>query len=77
LPGFLAAGCWLPANAARSVFKDDVNQEAIKVSESLILELSPVGESGTGVCGLLATSITTYMDPALVQAKAKEVMAGR
>jgi hypothetical protein len=61
---------------ARSVFKDDVDQEPIRVSESLILELSPVGESDVGVCRLQATSITTYMDPARVQVKAKEVMAG-
>jgi hypothetical protein len=55
---------------SRSVFRDDTEQEAVKVNEILIisLEQAPPGE---GLYGLWVTQAKAYLDPSPVADKAK------
>jgi hypothetical protein len=55
------------------VFKADAENEAVKVSEVLILELEEAPE-GRGVERLWVTDVKAYLDPAAVQTKGRTLM---
>jgi hypothetical protein len=59
--------------AHRSIFKDDTEQEVVKVNEILILDLERAPPS-EGLYGLLVTQAKAYLDPSPVQTKAKALI---